>query len=184
MERSSEGRRAAEQTVEPPHHDRLSCAISAHRQFCHDFATAVKDNEGKRLVHPATSSHYPGYDISAYYTQAMASREQIFEFYSNDMPTNTVVVALPRSFERVLTELEPEATSSSWQFNKLSITAAMVLVWPEVTPTSVNMRQFLQVIESHLQCGGALDCFLAPFERALQAHWVCVCVCVSKLPKC
>ncbi|VDO71347.1 unnamed protein product [Heligmosomoides polygyrus] len=172
----------------------LSCAVSAHRQFCHDFATALKENEGKRLVHPEIFSHYPGYDISAYYAQAMARREQISEFYSDDMPTNSIVVALPKSFGRALTELEPDPTvkfvvynhlgDMADQLSKLSITAAMVWVWPEVTPKSVNMRQCLQAIERHLQCGGTLDCFPAPFERALQDHWEqmrCVCVEVIQM---
>ncbi|VDL80032.1 unnamed protein product [Nippostrongylus brasiliensis] len=159
----------------------LSCAISAHRQFCHDFAIAVKENEGKRLFHPAIFSHYPGYDISAYYAQAMARREQITEFYSDDMPTNSIVLALPKSFGRVLTDVEPEATvkfvvynhlgDMADQLNKLSITAAMVWVWPESMPNSVHMRDCLQAIERHLQCGGTLDCFPVPFEKNRSDTW-------------
>ncbi|VDP06091.1 unnamed protein product [Heligmosomoides polygyrus] len=45
---------------------------------------------------------HPGYDISAYYAQAMARKEQISEFYkSDDMPLNSIIVALPKSFSRV-----------------------------------------------------------------------------------
>ncbi|VDP32660.1 unnamed protein product [Heligmosomoides polygyrus] len=52
----------------------LSCAISAHRHFCHDFATAVAEKEGVNLLHPPIFSQHPGYDISAYYAQAMARK--------------------------------------------------------------------------------------------------------------
>ncbi|VDO93779.1 unnamed protein product [Heligmosomoides polygyrus] len=89
----------------------LSCAISAHRHFCHDFATAIAEKEGVHLSHPTIFSHYPGYDTSAYYAQAIARKDQISEFYrSDDMPLNSIIVALPKSFARATTDLDPEPT--------------------------------------------------------------------------
>ncbi|VDO18529.1 unnamed protein product [Heligmosomoides polygyrus] len=142
---------------------------------------AVKEKEGVRLAHPSIFSHHLGYDISAYYAQAIVRREQISEQCSDDMPTNSIILAVPKSFGRVLTGFEPEPTvefvvyshlaDMADQLDKLAISAAVVRVWPESTPSSPNMRTCLQAIERHLQCGGTLDCFPAPFEELRQDLW-------------
>ncbi|VDP58941.1 unnamed protein product [Heligmosomoides polygyrus] len=97
------------------------------------------------------------------------------------MPTNSIILAVPKSFGRVLTDFEPEPTvkfvvynhpgDMADQLDKLPISAAVVWVWPETTPSSPHMRTCLQAIERHLQCGGTLDCFPAPFEKLRQDLW-------------
>ncbi|VDO18628.1 unnamed protein product [Heligmosomoides polygyrus] len=157
----------------------MSCAISAHRHFCHDFATAIAEKEGVRLSHPPIFSHYLGYDISAYYAQAMARKDQINEFYrSDDMPLNSIIVALPKSFARATTDLEPEPTVKfvvynhmadiADQLNKIPISSAIVWVWPEWMPKQEHMGVCLQAMERHLQCEGTLDCFPAPRRRPVR----------------
>ncbi|KAL6723466.1 hypothetical protein Aduo_018470 [Ancylostoma duodenale] len=86
----------------------LSCAISAHRSFCHDFAVAVREKEGQHLHHPDIFARNPGYDISIFYAQAMARREHLTQFDDDDMPTNSIILALPQSFAKVETEVERE----------------------------------------------------------------------------
>lgn len=87
----------------------LSCAISEHRQFCPNFATAVKENERKRLVHQQSSGTTQA-TISQPITKAMVRRELTSEFCSDGMPTNWIVVVQPKSFGRFLTDCELEAT--------------------------------------------------------------------------
>uniref|UniRef100_A0A183GJ37 TAFII55_N domain-containing protein n=1 Tax=Heligmosomoides polygyrus TaxID=6339 RepID=A0A183GJ37_HELPZ len=153
----------------------LSCAISAHRQFCHDFAAAVKEREGVRLAHPPIFSHHPGYDISAYYAQAMVRREQISEQGSDDMPTNSIILAVPKSFGRVLTDFEPEPTVKFVVYNHPGDMADQL----DKLPISAAVA-----IERHLQCGGTLDCFPAPFEKLRQDLWEQMCRVPRKADQC
>ncbi|VDO73359.1 unnamed protein product [Heligmosomoides polygyrus] len=96
----------------------------------------LKETEAFSTPHLMKNSQHPGYDISAYYAQAMARKEQISEFYkSDDMPLNSIIVALPKSFSRVSTDLEPEPTvkfvvynhlaDMADQLNKIPISSAM-----------------------------------------------------------
>ncbi|VDP44412.1 unnamed protein product [Heligmosomoides polygyrus] len=57
------------------------------------------------------------------------------------------------------------------QLNKIPISSAMVWVWPEWMPKQEHMGVCMQAIERHLQCGGTLDCFPAPLEKAREEHW-------------
>ncbi|RCN42221.1 integrase core domain protein [Ancylostoma caninum] len=130
----------------------LSCAISAHRSFCHDFAVA-----------------------------AMARREYLTQFDDDDMPTNSIILALPQSFAKVETEGEREPSvkfvvynhldDMADQLNKIAISASIRWVWPNRMPRSDQMRRCMQAIERHLQCGGTLDCFPAPFEKCSKDEW-------------
>ncbi|EYB84337.1 hypothetical protein Y032_0318g2346 [Ancylostoma ceylanicum] len=172
----------------------LSCAISAHRSFCHDFAVAVREKEGQRLHHPDIFPQNPGYDISVFYAQVMARREQLTQFDDDDMPTNSIILALPQSFARVETEVGREPSvkfvvynhlaDMADQLNKIAISAAIVWVWPHRMPRSDQMRRCMQAIERHLQCGRTLDCFPAPFEKYSKDEWDDLRLCASRQCVC
>ncbi|CAJ0597047.1 unnamed protein product [Cylicocyclus nassatus] len=159
----------------------LSCAISAHRSFCHDFAMALREREGQRLQHPDIFTQKTDYDLSAYYNQALARKEQLSHSDGDDMPTNSIILALPKAFERVRTEVAAEDSvkfvvynhldDMADQLNKIPISAAMLWVWPEKMPRSDQMRRSMQAVERHLQCGGTLDCFPPPFEKMRRDEW-------------
>ncbi|VDP44504.1 unnamed protein product [Heligmosomoides polygyrus] len=97
------------------------------------------------LLHPPIFSQHTGYDISAYYAQATARKEQISELYKNDdMLLDSIIVALPKSFLRVTSDLEPEPTvkfvvynylaDMADQLNKIPISSAMVWAWSAWMP--------------------------------------------------
>ncbi|VDO69501.1 unnamed protein product [Heligmosomoides polygyrus] len=67
----------------------------------------------------------------------MVRREQISEQCSDDMPTNSIILAVQKSFGKVLTDFDPEPTLFS-----------AAVVWPESTPNSPNMRTCLQEKEA------------------------------------
>ncbi|VDN25308.1 unnamed protein product [Cylicostephanus goldi] len=130
---------------------------------------ALREKEGQRLQHPEILTDY---DLSAYYNQALARKEQFSPMDGDDMPTNSIILTLPKAFERVLAEvvLENSVKFVSYnhlddmadQLNKIPISAAMLWVWPEKMPRSDQMRRSMQAVERHLQCGGTLDCFPPP----------------------
>ncbi|KAL6734022.1 hypothetical protein Aduo_004609 [Ancylostoma duodenale] len=123
----------------------------------------------------------PGYDIEMYYRQAMARQKQITSQYSDDMPNNPVLIALPKSFARALKEVNEPATVKFMvytyfgdladQLNKQRITAALVWVWPNDMPCSKHMVMVQNAIERHLQCGGTLEMMPPPFELSREQEW-------------
>ncbi|CAJ0596257.1 unnamed protein product [Cylicocyclus nassatus] len=65
---------------------------------------ALREKEGQRLHHPDIFTQKTDYDLSAYYNQALARKEQLSHLDGDDMPTNSIILALPKAFERVRTE--------------------------------------------------------------------------------
>ncbi|KAL6738968.1 hypothetical protein Aduo_012464 [Ancylostoma duodenale] len=111
----------------------------------------------------------------------MAGKEHLKQFDDDDMHTNSIILALPQSFAKVETEIEREPSIKSVvynhlddmadQLNKIAISASILWVWPNRMPRSDQMRRCMQAIERHLQCGGTLDCFPAPFEKCSKDEW-------------
>ncbi|CAJ0595591.1 unnamed protein product [Cylicocyclus nassatus] len=142
---------------------------------------ALREREGQRLHHPDIFTQRTDYDLLAYYNQALARKEQLSHLDGDDMPTNSIILALPKAFERVRTEVVAEDSvkfvvynhldDMADQLNKIPISAAMLWVWPEKMPRSDQMRRSMQAVERHLQCGGTLDCFPPPFEKARKEEW-------------
>ncbi|CAJ0606898.1 unnamed protein product [Cylicocyclus nassatus] len=142
---------------------------------------ALREKEGQRLHHPDIFTQKTDYDLSAYYNQALARKEQLSHLDGDDMPTNSIILALPKAFERARTEVVAEDSvkfvvynhldDMADQLNKIPISAAMLWVWPEKMPRSDQMRRSMQAVERHLQCGGTLDCFPPPFEKARKDEW-------------
>ncbi|KHJ88949.1 hypothetical protein OESDEN_11246 [Oesophagostomum dentatum] len=97
------------------------------------------------------------------------------------MPMNSIILALPQSFQRAATEIADEPTvrfviyshlaDMAEQLNKISISDAIVWVWPDRMPRSDQMRMVMQAVERHLHSGGTLDCFPPPFEKSRREDW-------------
>ncbi|KAK6052068.1 hypothetical protein COOONC_10428 [Cooperia oncophora] len=160
----------------------LATAIQAHAKFCYKFASAVKEKEGVELSHPPLFTTNPGYDIEMYYRMAMARRAQITSQSPDDMPGNPILMALPRHFGRVLTEIvEPPTVKFivyshfgdlAEQLQKQSISSAFIWIWliPEV-PNTQHMLLVQHAVERHLQCGGTMELFPPPFELSREDDW-------------
>ncbi|XGW20174.1 hypothetical protein V3C99_003754 [Haemonchus contortus] len=159
----------------------LATAIHAHSKFCYDFASAVKEKEDVELAHPPLFATNPGYDIELYYRMAMARRSQISTESTDDMPGNPIMVALPKQFVRVMTDLLEPATVKfivyshfgdlADQLQKQSISSAFVWVWPNEVPNTQHMLLVQHAVERHLQCGGTMELFPPPFEMNRESEW-------------
>ncbi|KAK5986471.1 hypothetical protein GCK32_004350 [Trichostrongylus colubriformis] len=159
----------------------LATAIHAHSKFCYDFAAAVKEKEDVELTHPPIFPTNPGYDIELYYRMVMARRAQIGTQSTDGMPSNPIMIALPKEFARVLTEvLEPPTVKFivythfgdlADQLQKQSISSALVWVWPHEVPSTQHMLLVQHAIERHLQCGGTMELFPPPFQLNRESEW-------------
>ncbi|VDP08899.1 unnamed protein product [Heligmosomoides polygyrus] len=133
-----------------------------------------KEYEDKELAHPDLFPTSPGYDIELYYRMAMARRTQITSQSPDDMPGNPILVAVPKHFGRVLTDvIEPTTVKFlvyshfgdlADQLQKQCISSAFVWVWPNVMQSTQHMLLVQQAVERHLQCGGTMELFPPPFE--------------------
>uniref|UniRef100_A0A7I4Y5N6 Aldolase_II domain-containing protein n=1 Tax=Haemonchus contortus TaxID=6289 RepID=A0A7I4Y5N6_HAECO len=85
-------------------------AIHAHSKFCYEFAFAAKEREDVEFPHPPLFATNPSYDFELYNRMAMARRSQISTDSTDDMPGNPVMVALPKQFAIVMTDLLKPAT--------------------------------------------------------------------------
>nr|CDJ89028.1 unnamed protein product [Haemonchus contortus] len=159
----------------------LATAIHAHSKFCYDFASAVKEKEDVELAHPPLFATNPGYDIELYYRMVMARRSQISTESTDDMPGNPIMVALPKQFARVMTDLLEPATVKfivyshfgdlADQLQKQSISSAFVWIWPNEVPNTQHMLLVQHAVERHLQCGGTMELFPPPFEMNRESEW-------------
>ncbi|KAK6048654.1 hypothetical protein COOONC_13842 [Cooperia oncophora] len=67
----------------------------------------------------------------------------------DDSPANPTIIALPLSFIRAGKELDEDEEISTMR----SISAAVVLVWPNEMPAAVHFNHAMHALERHLQCG-------------------------------
>ncbi|KAK5986383.1 hypothetical protein GCK32_000358 [Trichostrongylus colubriformis] len=159
----------------------LATAIHAHSKFCYEIATAVKAKENVELSHSPLFPTNPGYDIEMYYRMAMARRSQITSQSPDDMPGNSILVALPNQFVRVLNDVvEPPTVKFlvyshfgdlADQLQKQNISSAFVWVWLNQVPNTQHMLLVQHAVERHLQCGGTLELFPPPFELSRESDW-------------
>lgn len=158
----------------------LAHAIAAHRSSCYKFNSALRAAAGKRIVHPALFPSFPGYNIESYYAQAVERLDQIPRDY-DDSPANPTIIALPLAFLRAEKDLEETDKAKvmvyttldglACQLNQCPITAAIVLVWPDVMPSSHHISHLMRALERHLQCGGTLDMYPPPYEERRSEAW-------------
>ncbi|KAK5976613.1 hypothetical protein GCK32_009201 [Trichostrongylus colubriformis] len=156
--------------VGDPHLIRCTCYIHVNAE--------KKDVE---LTHPPIFPTNPGYDIELYYRVAMAPRAQIGTQKTADMPSNPIMIALPKEFARVLADvLEPPTVKFiaythfgdlADQLQEQSISSALVWVWPHEVPSTQHMLLVQHAIERHLQCGGTMELFSPPFELNRESEW-------------
>ncbi|KAK5976011.1 hypothetical protein GCK32_002825 [Trichostrongylus colubriformis] len=158
----------------------LAHAIAAHRSSCYAFSSALRNARGKRIIHPPLFPAFPGYHIQSYYNQAIERMDQIPKEY-DDSPANPTIVALPLSFLRAEKELEENdkvkvmvystLDGLASQLNEQTISAAIVLVWPDSMPSTLHLNHVMHALERHLQCGGTLDMYPPPYEERRSEVW-------------
>ncbi|VDO82136.1 unnamed protein product [Heligmosomoides polygyrus] len=107
------------------------------------------------------------------YTMAMARRTQITSQAPDDMPENPIMIALPKHFGRVLTDVFKPAMKLlvysnfgdlAYQLQQQCISSAFVWVRPNEVQSTQRMLLVQQAVERHLQCGGTVDLFPTSFE--------------------
>ncbi|KAK6058942.1 hypothetical protein COOONC_03464 [Cooperia oncophora] len=140
--RSTQGRRTSCQGIE------TSPAIAAHRSSFYAFKTALRNAQGKRIVHPPLFPAFPGYHIDSYYAQALERLDQITKDY-DDSPANPTIVALPLSFIRAEKDLEED--------DKVSIEVYFA------AECTLDLRGY--------RCGGTLDMYPPPYEERRCEMW-------------
>ncbi|VDO87151.1 unnamed protein product [Heligmosomoides polygyrus] len=101
----------------------LATAIQAHSKICYTFVSALKEHGDKELAHPDCFPTSPGYDVELYYRMAMARRTQITSQSPDDMPGNPMLIALPKHFGRVLTDIIEPATVKMAMARRTQITS-------------------------------------------------------------
>ncbi|VDP09061.1 unnamed protein product [Heligmosomoides polygyrus] len=132
----------------------LADAIAVHRSSCHKFNSTLRAAAGKRI--------------------AVERLDQIPRDY-DDSPASPTIIALPLAFLLAEKDLEESDKAKvrvyttldglACQLNQCPITAAIVLVWLDVMPSSHHISHLMCALERHLQCGGTLDEYPPPYEE-------------------
>ncbi|VDO64871.1 unnamed protein product [Heligmosomoides polygyrus] len=146
--------------------------VIPHRKHRH-VSDALKTNS-------ALFPSFPGYNIESYYAQAVERLDQIPRDYDDSL-ANPTIIALPLAFLRAEKDLEETDRAKvmvyttldglACQLNQCPITAAIVLVWPDVMPSSHHISHLMRALERHLQCGGTLDMYPPPYEERRSEAW-------------
>ncbi|VDO18690.1 unnamed protein product [Heligmosomoides polygyrus] len=112
--------------------------------------------------------------------EAVERLDQIPRDY-DDSPANPTIIVLPLAFLRAVKDLEETDKAKvmvytaldglACQLNQCPITAAIMLVWPHVMPSSHHISHFMRALERHLQCGGTLDMYPPPYEERRSEAW-------------
>ncbi|VDO76741.1 unnamed protein product [Haemonchus placei] len=118
--------------------------------------------------------------MKQYYDKAIERVDQILREY-NDSPANPTIVALPLSFLRAEKDLEEgdkvrimvysTLDGLASQCNAQSISAAIVLVWPDSMPATLHLNHAMHALDRHLQGGGTLNMYPPPYEERRSEMW-------------
>ncbi|VDO94869.1 unnamed protein product [Heligmosomoides polygyrus] len=158
----------------------LALAVDAHRRRCHPYAEAVERARGKRFDHSAVFETPVPFDLGEHLTTAIAmlDRVRIPGAVANDQD---IFLAVPQPFSRVHPDVDypdnvvpfvyQDWSALAHKLISMPITTSIIVVWPDTTPESREMRQVLIALERHLQCGGALAFFPSPYEDENIKEW-------------
>lgn len=158
----------------------LALAVDAHRRRCHPYAEAVEQARGKRFDHSAVFETPVLFDLGEHLTTAIAmlDRVRLPGAVANDQD---IFLAVPQPFSRVHPDVDypdnvvpfvyQDWSALAHKMISMPITTSIIVVWPDTTPESREMRQVLIALERHLQCGGALAFFPSPYEDENIKEW-------------
>ncbi|KAK6059773.1 hypothetical protein COOONC_02577 [Cooperia oncophora] len=176
--RKSSGKRAP---ATSPHMD-WRLPIDAHRRRCITYADAVESARGLKFDHPAVFSWPVPYDLGAHLTTAIALQGKLRVPGAQVDREPEIFIALPPAFARVNADVDYGRNVTPYVYadwNGLAeklvtmpIVTSLIVVWPDTTPESREMRQVLIALERHLQPGGSLAFFPSPYEDDNNTEWM------------
>ncbi|EYB95441.1 hypothetical protein Y032_0160g3357 [Ancylostoma ceylanicum] len=160
----------------------LSLAMAAHKRICFKFARAIAMAQGGAFTHFAIFDSHLGFDLDAYFMQALARCEKITINDFERSPLTISLIVSPHSFRNVAKKSRWKARSTSTYFYKnfydlarvmteMSITALIIMVWPPEIPTNDAARKVVMQLERHPRCVETLLMFPSPYEDARSEHW-------------
>ncbi|KAK6050755.1 zinc knuckle [Cooperia oncophora] len=160
----------------------LALAIDAHRRRCITYADAVESARGLKFDHPAVFSWPVPYDLGAHLTTAIALQGKLRVPGAQVDREPEIFIALPPAFARVNSDVDYGRNVTPYVYadwNGLAeklvtmpIVTSLIVVWPDTTPESREMRQVLIALERHLQPGGSLAFFPSPYEDDNNTEWM------------
>ncbi|KAK6011175.1 hypothetical protein OSTOST_23750 [Ostertagia ostertagi] len=152
----------------------LALAVDAHRRRCQVYAEAVENAKGKKFDHPAVFSWPVPYDLGAHLTTAIALQGKLRIPGATTAAKLEIFIALPSAFGRVGVDVDYADNITPYVYANWSalaeklismpIVTSIIVVWPDTTPESREMRQVLIALERHLQSAGSLAFFPSPYE--------------------
>ncbi|KAK6017953.1 zinc knuckle, partial [Ostertagia ostertagi] len=159
----------------------LALAVDAHRRRCHTYAEAVENAKGQRFEHPAVFPWPVPYDLGAHLTTAIALQGKLRIPGTTVNKEPEIFIALPPAFGRVNADVDyadnitpyvyADWSALAHKLISMPIVTSIIIVWPDTTPESRQMRQVLIALERHLQPGGSLAFFPSPYEDDNNAEW-------------
>ncbi|KAL6734932.1 hypothetical protein Aduo_005420 [Ancylostoma duodenale] len=159
----------------------LSLAMAAHKRNCFKYARAIAMAQGQAFTHSAIFDSHPGFDLDAYFMQALARCEKIVLSDIEESPLTPTLIVLPHSFRNVAKEIKVEDQVDIYAYKNFydlarvlterPITASIIMVWPLERPTNDAARKVVLQLERHLRCGGTLQMFPSPYEDAKSELW-------------
>ncbi|KAL6739627.1 hypothetical protein Aduo_013060 [Ancylostoma duodenale] len=159
----------------------LSLAMAAHKRNCFKYARAIAMAQGQAFTHSAIFDSHPGFDLDAYFMQALARCEKIVLSDIEESPLTPTLIVLPHSFRNVAKEIKVEDQVNIYAYKNFydlarvlterPITASIIMVWPLERPTNDAARKVVLQLERHLRCGGTLQMFPSPYEDAKSELW-------------
>ncbi|VDL87126.1 unnamed protein product, partial [Nippostrongylus brasiliensis] len=139
----------------------LALAVDAHRRRCDVYAEAVDKARGVQLEHSAVFPTPLNYDLGDRLVTAIAMLDHT-RLPGTIHRDQDVFLALPPPFARLNAEVDypshvvpfvyPDWSALAQKMIAMPITTSVIIVWPESTPESRQMRQVLIALERHLQC--------------------------------